>query len=860
MRCFRINLTSIIIFFSLFLINSASFSQPISDKKGGICFRVDDVNAVDNLFAFDSIFSKYGYKFCMSFNYEYFLTNPSYFVSIKPLIDKGHEWMDHTPSQQTQYLDLSQPQDTGLYTGDPGVDHFFGSRVCLKYSSVDTLTSHNEGLVRIEGNLIISYVPGEFNDIGEYIALYFNQLDKVCLWFNLQAVNQKDPDTLGIRSLWDENLDYGIHENIAYHKLTRNDITMSPSAIQLLGKRTLKICTDLEIPRPYSWIHPGGRMPYIPAEQLKVNLADQLSYKEAASYDYATYLSFNEFNPVRIKEFAMQYGEISIEKRSFKWNRDVISDFIAKHYMQIDLSHFSNPMGGFTAMIKRLDSLLSWCLAKNIPVNTYLQWKATLYDYTPDGSLNAFPALDVDLNEDSYPDGYANSPSLKGRYSFTDGVPESGGRCFELDQSGQICYISRLAGLEKGKNAFSIWTKGTSGYQATVKVQLAFPENEQSVIFYYPADAPEWIKYTDTITIPDSISVMDVSIEGITQPQAMIKISGMSLSTTGPFIVDFYSTKVCNGDSTTLVSTSSPIDSIQVLQWDMNGDGKFDEGVEGNVVKYVFNGAGIYNVGLRGITYSGKTKAIYKEVIVAGVMVDFDIQNGCQGQLSAFLDQSQLIGDYAAAYYWNFGDGTPESNLVNPTHDYSYPGYYQVKHSVITLTGCVDSLIRPIFIGSPPLLNLTFSGDTIFSEGDSLTVQAQGDFDNVLWSDGSTATYIIIRTTGNWWVKGYKDSCITEKKFSTTVREFGLTPVMMTIFTPNNDGFNDLWKILNLTKVGKCEVEIYDRWGIKVFASSDYRNDWDGSYNGKSLGNDTYYYFVRTLDGQLFKGTVNILK
>ncbi len=836
-----------------------SVAQPVSDKRGGICIRIDDNQPIEKLRQVDSVFSKYGLNFCMSMSCGDFEGDIPYVDYLKLLLSKGHELMDHSPSHQTQYFDLFNLQDTSLYSGVPGVNHLSGNRVCLNYSGVDTSTSHNEGIVSIQGNFVVSKLPGEFNDIGEFIGLYFHKLDQVFIWSELRAVDSNDPDTLVIRSFWDEEISLGNYSDITYHKLTRNDVTMSPEGIQLLGKRTLKIFTDLNIPRPYSWIHPGGRMPYIPAEEVKLNIGDEVQFKDAACYEYPTYLCFNEYNPDGIKQFSMQYGEISIERNTFKWNKNLISDFIAKHFVQIDLLHLSDPLGGMPSLLKRLDSLLNWCSVKNIPVKTQLKWKANLYDYTPNGAVNAIPALNIDLNEDQYPDGYSKNPIFKSIYSTKDGVQESGGCSFEISQNGKMCWISKLAGLEKGKNYFSIWTKGTNQVKGTVKVQFTFPENGGSKILLIPADSSAWIKYSDSLFIPDSISQMDMTIENLTQDPSVIKISGISLKTTGPLIVDFFSDKVCNGDTTTLTSFSSPMDSIQYLKWDLNGDGNFED-AEGMIVKHRFGGSGIYNVGLKGITFSGKSKAIYNDVIVSGVKVDFNQSNGCAGLESAFTDKSVLIGDYPSAYFWNFGDGTPSSSEVNPTHIYTDQGLFQVKHRVTTSAGCTDSLIKIIIIESPPILDLTFSGDTVFSEGDSVIAMVYGDYNNILWSDGSTQNSLVIKTTGKWWVKGFKNKCFSEESFSTLRQEYGLEPVVMTVITPNGDGFNDAWKILNLSKIGPCEVEIYDRWGIKVFSSREYDNSWDGIYNGKSLGNDTYYYFIHTTDGHLYKGTLSIVK
>jgi gliding motility-associated-like protein len=98
------------------------------------------------------------------------------------------------------------------------------------------------------------------------------------------------------------------------------------------------------------------------------------------------------------------------------------------------------------------------------------------------------------------------------------------------------------------------------------------------------------------------------------------------------------------------------------------------------------------------------------------------------------------------------------------------------------------------------------------------------------------------------------------KSFTAETREYGDEPEVEELFTPNGDGFNDHWEILNLVKMAPCETEVYNRRGERVFSSSDYNNDWDGTWKGKSLPNDTYYYFVRCYNKKLAKGTVNILK
>jgi len=77
-----------------------------------------------------------------------------------------------------------------------------------------------------------------------------------------------------------------------------------------------------------------------------------------------------------------------------------------------------------------------------------------------------------------------------------------------------------------------------------------------------------------------------------------------------------------------------------------------------------------------------------------------------------------------------------------------------------------------------------------------------------------------------------------------------------TIFTPNNDGVNDAFKILCLEDggpYGNNSVRIYNQWGDEVFSAAPYGNDWQGTFNGENLPSGTYYYVVDFGDGEVPK-------
>ncbi|MFN8417506.1 MAG: gliding motility-associated C-terminal domain-containing protein [Cytophagaceae bacterium] len=84
---------------------------------------------------------------------------------------------------------------------------------------------------------------------------------------------------------------------------------------------------------------------------------------------------------------------------------------------------------------------------------------------------------------------------------------------------------------------------------------------------------------------------------------------------------------------------------------------------------------------------------------------------------------------------------------------------------------------------------------------------------------------------------------------------------IMNLVTPNNDGKNDLFIVRdkdtfqNLIPEGSF-LEVYNRWGDRVFKAQDYRNNWQCS----ELSDGMYYYYLKTGCGeQEYKGWVHIL-
>jgi gliding motility-associated-like protein len=80
-----------------------------------------------------------------------------------------------------------------------------------------------------------------------------------------------------------------------------------------------------------------------------------------------------------------------------------------------------------------------------------------------------------------------------------------------------------------------------------------------------------------------------------------------------------------------------------------------------------------------------------------------------------------------------------------------------------------------------------------------------------------------------------------------------------TLITPNLDGRNDYFVLKGLESLGRTDLVIFDRRGMKMYENTDYDNLWDGvDYNSNPLPDDTYFYVLRFANGASLSGYIVI--
>lgn len=200
----------------------------------------------------------------------------------------------------------------------------------------------------------------------------------------------------------------------------------------------------------------------------------------------------------------------------------------------------------------------------------------------------------------------------------------------------------------------------------------------------------------------------------------------------------------------------------------------------------------------------------------------------------------------------------------------SAPGIY--RDTLRTALGC-DSIITLLGLGPapPPEIQLSKSNDITCTLGIARLSASGGS--RFLWSPAESLNNKDIAgpvasptVTTVYHVTVVTDlGCVGEDSILVTVSpEFTKNGLLLpNAFTPNNDGLNDCFGVRYLGNLSQLELSVYDRWGNRVFYTTNPSRCWDGTYKGKELNSGVFVYRISamTLCGQVHKnGTVTLIR
>ncbi len=507
----------------------------LSSRNAGVTFRFDDYQSPAKLEKLRAVFNKHGKKMVYALNSQLgeLRGDADYFPTLKKMAEEGHELADQSPNDVTQHIGFSNGTDVSYYQGKAGVHaiNLSNKKVQFKYYLKNNKGVGDEGNVRVTPQYLISEQAGEWEQSklwsNYFTHVFIPSLNEVVEVNYINNRNPLDPDTLYFKSFWSEDITLNSISSAAYKKVSPYDIGVHDDAIRLMAELSLKIFAKYQLPQPKVFIHPGGSTPYISADVISRIYGKEFHYDCGSTYPqiFNTYLQSNRngFN-----HFAIPGGDFTEEYKTTNEIKKIISDNRANHIHTISINHLNTwgNVAPIDTICKRIDELLTWCEANQIPVRTYHEVYEELYQSNINLSENIFPKTNLDLNADGAPDGIIMRAAT---HEPDAGVDSTFPDAFKCTQSAQMMIVKQLGGLAKGWNTFSIYSKGAANDWDNVGIYLSLPEADYSVVLSVNANSIDYVKHSFRFYVPDNVSYLSLYFNCNNSSKSNIYISGMEI-------------------------------------------------------------------------------------------------------------------------------------------------------------------------------------------------------------------------------------------------------------------------------------------------------------------------------------------
>ncbi|MFM2307666.1 MAG: hypothetical protein RLZZ367_2335 [Bacteroidota bacterium] len=225
----------------------------------------------------------------------------------------------------------------------------------------------------------------------------------------------------------------------------------------------------------------------------------------------------------------------------------------------------------------------------------------------------------------------------------------------------------------------------------------------------------------------------------------------------------------------------------------------------------------------------------------------------CAGELLTLA--ATQTGGVPDSYNWNTGNTAPLQAITDSG------GYVlQVTNSCGVFTDSVHVAMdsRPV-VELPATLNLC-----VDNQLQPLTITAHSSPGSYLWSTGDTTETLTINTPGQYWFSSQNQCGVTRAYLNAQDCPLPFATVYIpNAFSPNGDGNNDVWMVYT-DSVKVTSIEVYDRWGEKVFENT-VNAGWDGHYKGVLQPAGVYVYYIRcsdmvTTEPRHYKGSLTLVR
>jgi len=230
-----------------------------------------------------------------------------------------------------------------------------------------------------------------------------------------------------------------------------------------------------------------------------------------------------------------------------------------------------------------------------------------------------------------------------------------------------------------------------------------------------------------------------------------------------------------------------------------------------------------------------------------------------------FCEGSIIQLEASGGFYYHW---TPARWLTNPdiANPHAKPDS-SITYTVTVSNDCFSDAAQVVMtVRSLPMV---YAGrDTTIYRNTEATLNGTTDGISYYWYPGQDVASPFTLTTAAepLYTSSYylfaksQYGCINVDTIVITVEPYTIL-LMPTAFSPNGDGLNDVFHIARSLNISHLvELAVYNRWGEKVYSSTNITDSWDGTYRGQALDMGTYTWMLKavTYDGETITRSGNV--
>jgi gliding motility-associated-like protein len=210
----------------------------------------------------------------------------------------------------------------------------------------------------------------------------------------------------------------------------------------------------------------------------------------------------------------------------------------------------------------------------------------------------------------------------------------------------------------------------------------------------------------------------------------------------------------------------------------------------------------------------------------------------------------------------NFESYLWQDNSHDPTFAVINTGNYWVKVTNAFNCSATDTFKVASLIASPSSFLMKTDSICNYKSLELMPIQS---YNSYLWSTGATTKSIQVQSPGIYKLTVTDAAGCTAIESTTIFTKQCMYGVYIpNTFTPDNNGINDKFKALVFGKVVKFQLAVYNRWGTKVFETTDFAKGWDGKIAGIVQENGNFIWTcIYQLEGaaqKSEKGTILLMR